>query len=87
MVRNRVRHDVTSLDFNIATMDGEELHNFFDYTKDVWLEIIYFDESKWAFVVKKMYRSGTVKYHKYIVDDNDPYKNVYTNIQFSFIEE
>ena len=86
-IRNRVRHDVTSLDFNVPTMAGTELHNFFTYTQDQWFDCYYFDESRWAWVSKKMYRSGTVKYHRYYIDDNDPTKNQYTNIQFSFIEE
>ena len=37
-IRNRVRHDVTSLDFNVPTMTGSELHNFFEYTKDQWFD-------------------------------------------------
>lgn len=86
-IRNRVRHDVTSLDFNVPTMTGSELHNFFEYTKNQWFDCYYFDESRWAFVSKKMYRSGTVKYHKYYIDDNNPNNNQYTQIQFSFIEE
>ena len=86
-IRNRVRHDVTSLDFEIPTWSGEELHNFFEYTKDVWFDCLYFDESRWDFVSKKMYRSGTVKYHKYMVDKTNPLKNIYQNISFSFIEE
>ncbi|MBO7079783.1 MAG: hypothetical protein J6W64_08260 [Bacilli bacterium] len=85
-IRNRVRHDVPSLDFNVPTMTGEELHNFFDYTKNENFEAYYFDESNWNFVSKKVYRSGTVKYHRYYMDANDPLKNIYTNIQFSFIE-
>ena len=86
-VRNRVRHDATSIDFNVPLMMGDELHNFFDYTKDVWFECLYFDESVWNFIIKKMYRSGTVKYHRYYVDEIDPNKNQYTNVQFNFIEE
>jgi hypothetical protein len=86
-IRNRVRHDVTSLDFEIPTWSGEELHNFFEYTKGVWFDCLYFDESRWDFVSKKMYRSGTVKYHKYLVDKTNPLKNIYQNISFSFIEE
>ena len=86
-IRNRVRHDVTSLDFEIPTWSGAELHNFLEYTKDAWFDCKYFDESKWAFVSKKMYRSGTVKYHKYYVDKTDPLKNIYQDISFSFIEE
>lgn len=86
-IRNRVRHDVTSLDFEVPTWSGAELHDFFEYTKGVWFDCLYFDESMWAWVSKKMYRSGTVKYHKYMVYDYEPLKNVYTEISFSFIEE
>lgn len=86
-IRNRVRHDATSIDFDIETMTGAELHNLFQYTSGVWFDCRYFDESKWAFVSKKMYRSGTIKYHKYYVDKLDPNKNIYQNVQFSFIEE
>ena len=86
-VRNRVRHDVPSLDFNIPTMSGEELHMLFNGTTTVWLECIFFYEPAWDFVTKKMYRSGTVKYHRYYVDKSDPDKNIYQNVQFSLIEE
>lgn len=86
-IRNRVRHDVTSIDFDIETMSGEELHNFFEYTKDAWFDCYYFDESAWRFISKKMYRSATVKYHRYYIDKENPLKNIYQNIQFSFIEE
>ena len=86
-IRNRVRHDVTSIDFEIPTWSGSELHNFLEYTKDVWFDCLYFDESRWDFVSKKMYRSGTVKYHRYYIDKTDPLKNIYQNVGFSFIEE
>ena len=86
-VRYRVRHDVTSLNFNVPTMNGKELHNFFDRTKGVWLDCYYFDESNWKFISKKLYRSGTVSYHKYYIDKHDPNKNIYQNVTFSFVEE
>lgn len=87
-IRNRVRHDVTSLDFEVPTWSGGELHNFLEYTKGVWFDCLYFDESRWAFVSKKMYRSGTVKYHRYMIPDKyDPTKMIFQNISFSFIEE
>lgn len=86
-VRGRVRHDVKSLDFTVPTMSGQELKDFFNFTKDVWFEIYYFDESEWNFVSKKVYRSGTVKYHCYYMDEFDPLINIYTDIAFSLIEE
>lgn len=86
-IRNRVRHDVASIEFNIPTITGEELHSLLNETKDVWLDCLFFYESKWAFVSKKMYRSGTVKLHKYYVDSTDPNKNIYTDVQFSFVEQ
>lgn len=86
-VRNRVRHDVATVTFNIPTMTGEELHKLFDMTTNVWLECRFFYEPSWGFVNKKMYRNGTVSYHKYYVDPNDPNKNIYTDIQFGFVEE
>lgn len=86
-IRGRVRHDVASLDFNVATMTGAELHELFDRTTNVWLDCYFFYESAWDFVSLKMYRSGTVKYHKYYVDIIDPNKNIYTDINFGFVEE
>lgn len=86
-VRNRVRHDVASLDFNVPTMTGEELHKFFDLTTNVWLDCKFFYEPSWGFVSKKMYRSATVKYHKYYIHPTDPDKNIYQNVTFSFVEE
>lgn len=86
-VRHRVRANVTSVDFNIPTMTGQELKDFFQRTKDVWLDCYFFNEPDWAFVSKKMYRSGTVKYHKYYIDKVNPLNNIYQNVQFSFVEE
>lgn len=86
-IRNRIRSNVASVDFNVSTMTGKELHEFMEMTKDAWFECRFFYEPSWAFVSKKMYRSGTLKYHRYYIDKNDPNKNIYTDIQFSFIEQ
>lgn len=86
-IRNRVRHDVASIDFDVSTMTGKELHELLTRTTDVWLDCYFFYEPSWNFVSKKMYRSGTIKYSKYFVDSSDPNKNIYTDIQFSFIEQ
>lgn len=86
-IRNRVRHDVATLEFNVPTMSGKELHEFFDRTTNVWLDCYFFYEPEWKFVSKKMYRSATVKYHKYFVDKSDPNNNIYQNVNFGFVEE
>lgn len=86
-IRNRVRHDVASLAFNVPTMSGKELHELLDMTTDVWLDCRFFYEPSWAFVTKKMYRSGTISYHKYYVDPIDPEKNIYQDVTFNFVEQ
>lgn len=86
-IRNRVRHDVASLEIPIQTMTGTELHSLFNMTTNVWLECIFFYEPSWDFVSKKMYRNGTIKYHKYYVDISNPNNNVYTDINFGLVEE
>ena len=86
-IRNRKRHDVATLEFNVPVMTGDELHKLFDMTTDSWLECRFFYEPAWAFVNKKMYRNATVKYHKYLVDSTNPNNNVYTNINWGFVEE
>jgi len=86
-VRNRQRHDVATLEFNIPTMSGTELHNLLDMTTDVWLECRFFYEPSWSFVNKKMYRNASISYTKYLVDASDPTKNIYTDINFGFVEE
>lgn len=86
-VRNRVRENVASADFNVSVMSGEELHNLFEYSADVWCYCYFFYEPEWNFVEKKMYRSGTVKYTRYYMNEDNPLTNVYTDIQFSFVEE
>lgn len=86
-VRNRVRHDVATLEFNIPTMTGKELFDLFDLTTGAWLDCYFFYEPAHAFVSKKMYRIATVKYHKYYVHPTDPNKNIYTNVNWGFVEE
>ena len=86
-IRNRVRHDVATLEFNITSMTGAELHNLLQRTTNVWLDCYFFYEPSWAFVSKKMYRNATIKYHKYYVDETDPNKNIYTDINIGFVEE
>ena len=86
-VRNRVRHDVASVEFSIPSMSGSELKNLFSYSTEVWCKCLFFYEPEWSFVEKKMYRSGTVKFNKYYVNKDNPLNNVYTNIQVSFVEE
>lgn len=86
-IRNRVRANVKTLDFNVSEMSGQELKDFFAMTNDVWLDCYFFDEVVWGFVSKKMYRSATVKYHKYYMHETNPLLNQYTDIQFGFVEE
>lgn len=85
-IRNRVRHDVKTLDFNIASMTGEEMKNLMEMRHPVWFDCTFFDETEWKIVTKKMYCSSP-KYTKYYIDKNDPLKNIYTNVQFGFVEE
>lgn len=85
-IRNRVRHDVKTLDFNIPYMNGSELHQLLAMRDGVWLNVSFFDEVAWGMVTKKMYCS-TPKYHKEYIDKSNPNKNIYTDVQFSFIEE
>lgn len=86
-IRNRVRHDVATIDFNIPTMSGAELHSLFQNTDGVYFEAYFFYEPAWGFVSKKMYRSATVSFHRYYIDTTNPDNNIYTDVQFSFIEE
>lgn len=85
-VRNRVRHDVKTLDFNIPTMTGAELKKLLDMRNPVWFQCTFFDESEWKIVTKKMYCSSP-KYKKYYIDKNNPLNNIYTDVQFGFVEE
>lgn len=86
-VRNRVRHDVATLEFNVPTMSGKELHELFDNTTNVWLDCVFFYEPEWGFVSKKMYRNATVKYHRYYVDKGNMENSIYQNVNFGFVEE
>lgn len=85
-IRNRVRHDVKTLDFNIPSMTGAELHSLLQLRDSVWFQCTFFDEASWSMVTKKMYCSSP-KYHKYYIDDSNPNNNIYTNVQFGFVEE
>lgn len=85
-VRNRIRHDVKTLDFNIPSMTGSEMKALMEMRSPVWFQCTFFDEAEWKIVTKKMYCSSP-KYTKYYIDKNDPLKNVYTNVQFGFVEE
>lgn len=85
-IRNRVRHDVKTLDFNIPTMTGAELKTILQLRNPVWFQCTFFDEAEWAIVTKKMYCSSP-KYTKYYIDPKDPLKNIYQNVQFGFVEE
>lgn len=85
-VRNRVRHDVKTLDFNIPTMTGAELKQLLNMRNPVWFQCTFFDESEWKIVTKKMYCSSP-KYKKYYIDKNNPLNNIYTDVQFGFVEE
>ncbi len=86
-VRNRVRSNVKTLEFNVPIMTGSELHSLFSITQAAWLDVYFFDEASWSMVSKKMYRSATVSYHKYYIDETSADNNIYTNVKFSFIEE
>lgn len=86
MVRNRIRHDVKTLDFNIPSMSGVELKQLLEMRNPVWFNCTFFDEAEWKMVTKKMYCSSP-KYDKYYIDKNDPLKNIYQNVQFGFVEE
>lgn len=86
-IRNRVRHDVATLEFNVPVMSGDEFHSLLGMTTDVWLDCLFFYEPSWNFVQKKMYRNATVTYHKYLVDTSNPNNNLYTDVNFGFVEE
>lgn len=86
-IRSRVRHDVAALEFNVPTMTGQELHDLFSRTTHEWLDCKFFYEPSWDIVSKKMYRSGTVTFHRYFMHPTDPLQNIYTDVQFSLIEQ
>ena len=85
-IRNRKRHDVKTLDFNIPTMSGAEMKQLMSMRSPAWFNCTFFDEVEWAMVTKKMYCSSPT-YTKYYIDAVDPLKNIYTDVQFGFVEE
>ena len=85
-IRNRIRHDVKGLDFNIPTMTGAEMKQLMEMRSPVWFQCSFFDESEWKIVTKKMYCSSPT-YTKYYIDNTDPLKNIYNDVSFSFVEE
>ncbi|MBO5143031.1 MAG: hypothetical protein J6C46_08630 [Clostridia bacterium] len=85
-IRNRIRHDVKGLDFNIPTMTGLEMQKLMRMRDPVWFQCTFFDEAEWNIVTKKMYCSSPT-YTKYYIDANDPSKNIYNDVSFSFVEE
>lgn len=85
-IRNRVRSDVKTLDFEIPSMTGLELKELLAMRKPVWFQCTFFDESEWGIVTKKMYCSSPT-YTKYYLDPSDPTKNIYTDVKFGFVEE
>ena len=85
-IRNRVRHDVKTLDFNIAVMTGAEMKQLMEMRNPVWFQCTFFDEAEWQIVTKKMYCSSPV-YHKDYISPTNPLDNIYTDVQFSFVEE
>ena len=62
--RNRIRHDVKTLDFNIPVMDGQELKDILALRSKAWFNCTFFDESEWKIITVKMYCSSPT-YHKY----------------------
>lgn len=87
LVRQRVRVNVNDNTFTIPGLVGKQIHDLIQMTKDVWFTATYFDEESWSIKSRRMYRSGTIKYHVYYLDPVDPNKNIYTNINFDIIEE
>ena len=85
-IRNRVRHDVKTLDFVVPTMSGAEMKTLMEMRSPVWFTATFFDEAEWKIVHKKMYCSSP-QYTKYYIDPVDPLKNIYTDVTFGFVEE
>lgn len=85
-IRNRVRHDVKTLDFVVPTMSGAEMKQLMQMRSPVWFNCTFFDEVEWEIVTKKMYCSSPT-YTKYYIDPVDPLENIYTDVQFGFVEE
>lgn len=85
-VRNRIRHDVKTLDFSLPYMSGSEMKQLMEMRSPVWFECTFFDEVEWEIITKTMYCSSPT-YTKYYIDKSDPLKNIYTNVAFGFVEE
>ena len=85
-IRNRIRHDVKTLDFNVPVMSGIEMKSLMEMRSPVWFQCTFFDETEWKMITKTMYCSSP-KYTKYYLDPVDPLKNIYTDVQFGFVEE
>ena len=85
-IRNRVRHDVKTLDFNIPVMTGAEMKKLMQMRSPVWFQCTFFDETEWKIVTKKMYCSSP-SYTKDYIDKTNPLNNIYTDISFGFVEE
>lgn len=85
-IRNRVRHDVNTLDFNIPTMTGSEFHAILQLRDGAWFNCSFFDEGSWAMVTRKMYCSSPT-YTKYFLHKTDPSKNIYNDVKFSFVQQ
>ena len=77
---------VKTLDFNVTSMSYDELHNLLQMRSPVWFQCTFFDEAEGEMITRKMYCSSP-KYHKYYLDPVDFHKNIYTDVQFSFVEE
>lgn len=87
-IRNRQRENVGTVQMQIPSMSGSELHELFTMTNNKeWLEVVFFFEPEWSIVHKKMYRQGTIKYHRYYIDNSNPNKNIYTNVEWGVVEQ
>ena len=53
-IRNRVRHDVKTLDFVVPTMSGAEMKQLMQMRNPVWFTATFFDEAEWQIVHKKI---------------------------------
>ena len=84
--RNRIRHDVKTLDFSIPVMTGSEMKQLMAMRSPVWFQCTFFDETEWKMTTKKMYCSSP-SYHKYYIDKDNPLNNIYTDVKFGFVEE
>lgn len=84
--RNRIRHDVVSLNFSIEGLKGKELHDLLALRNAEWFNCTFWSDKDWAMVTKKMY-CAIFKYHQEYIDPEDENNNIYTNINFTFTEQ